>query len=49
MKKYEVTYEGFDHNRYGVEVEAETGEEAMEITESEMDDCYTVLYAELLN
>ena len=48
MKIYEVTYESFDHDRYIVEIEAETREDAMEKTESEYDDCYSALFAELV-
>lgn len=49
MKKYKVSYEGHDHERYVDEVMAVSKEEAIELAESNNDDCYTALFAELID
>ena len=49
MKKYEVTFEDFDHDRCVIEIEAESEEEALMEVESELEQCYSVLFAEEIN
>ncbi len=49
MKKYEVTFEAFDHDRYVIEIEAESNEEALMEVESEIEQCYSALFAEEIN
>ena len=46
MKKYEVTFEGFDHDRCAIEIEAESKEQALMEVESEIEQCYSALFAE---
>ena len=49
MKKYEVTFEDFDHERCVIEIEAESKEEALMEVESDIEQCYTALFAEEIN
>ena len=49
MKKYEVTFEDFDHGRCVIEIEAESKEEALMEVESELEQCYSALFAEEVN
>ena len=48
MKKYEVTFEDFDHDRCVIEIEAESKEEALMEVESELEQCYSALFAEVI-
>ena len=49
MKKYEVTFEDFNHDRCAIEIEAESEEEALMEVESELEQCYSVLFADEIN
>mgnify|MGYP000861597021 CR=1 FL=1 len=49
MKKYEVTFEDFNHERCEIEIEAESKEEALMEAESELEECYVALFAEEIN
>ena len=49
MKKYEVTFEDFNHDRCAIEIEAESKEEALMEAESELEQCYVALFAEEIN
>ena len=46
MKKYEVTFEDFNHDRCVIEIEAWSKEEALIEVESELEQCYSALFAE---
>ena len=49
MKKYEVTFEDFDHDICVIEIEAWSKEEALMEVESELEQCYSALFAEEIN